>query len=169
LLKIKSVGSRSSFQKVLFAISGLIIVEKTGRSLRRVGSSLIVALLFLGFFLSTSSVQSAKAQSEENIYINLNGSITPSTANITTRDNVTYAFTGNNYLPIIVNRSNIIINGNAHTLQASGSNGFSLSDVNNVTIKNTTITNSSTGIWLFGSSGNVLSGDNVTANTYGIR
>jgi parallel beta-helix repeat protein len=103
-----------------------------------------------------------------SITINPDGSISsPVPANITTSDNVTYTFTGNNYLPIVVNRSNIIINGNGHALEGNGSyssKGFFLWGVSNVTIRNTTITNSGTGIDLHFSSGNVFSDNNVTAN-----
>jgi parallel beta-helix repeat protein len=137
--------------------------------LRRIASSLIIALLFLSLFVLAFNVQTARAQTG-TIYINPNGSITPSTANITTSDRVTYTFTGNNYLPIVVNRSNIIINGMGHTLQAPGGTGFSLTDMSNITIKSTSITNSGIGIDLESSSGNVLSGNNVTANSnYGIH
>jgi parallel beta-helix repeat protein len=119
-------------------------------------------------FVLAFNIQSVKATSG-TIIINPNGSITPSTANITTTDKITYTFTGNNYLPIVVNRSNIIINGMGHTLQASEEAGFSLTGASNVTIKNTTITNSGVGIYLFDSNDNVLSGNNVTANSdYGI-
>jgi parallel beta-helix repeat protein len=106
----------------------------------------------------------------ETIIINLDGSISsPVPANITTSDWVTYTFTGNNYLPIIVNRSNIIINGMGHTLRGSGNeSGFSLTGISNVTIKNTTITDFTYGVFLNSSSGNALSGNNVTANTWGI-
>jgi parallel beta-helix repeat protein len=114
-------------------------------------------------------IQSAKA-ALGTIYINPDGSITPSTANITSSDNVTYTFTSNNYMPIVVNRSNIIINGNGHTLQASEAKGFSLTDISNVTIRNTIIVNSSWGIFLYSSSDNVLSRNNFTANSrYGIE
>jgi parallel beta-helix repeat protein len=133
--------------------------------MRRIVSSLIMAMLFLSLFAFTLTIQTVRAQSE-TIIINSNGSITPSNANITTSDNVTYTFTGSNYLPIIVNRSNIIINGMGHTLQASNGTGFSLTGVSNVTIKNTTITNSYYGIYLNSSSSNVLSGNNLTANSY---
>ena len=136
--------------------------------MKRIVSSLIIALLFLGLFAFAFTLQTARAQSG-TIYINANGSITPSDANITTSDNITYTFNGSNYLPIVVNRSNIIINGMGHTLQASASyDGFSLSSVSNVTIENTTITNSGTGISLYYSNNNTLSGNNVTANTDGI-
>ena len=146
--------------------------------LRNASSSITLALLFLSLFAFAFTLQTARAQSEGTIIINPDGSITPSNASITTSDNVTYTFTGNNYLPIIVNRSNIIINGMGHTLQISSlsENGFSLSGMSNVTIKNTTITNSnygnillsSYGIFLISSDNNTLSGNTVTANIVGI-
>jgi parallel beta-helix repeat protein len=137
--------------------------------MRRIVSSLILALFFMSLFAFAFNVQTARAQSV-TIYINPNGSISPTTANITTPDNITYTFTGNNYLPIVVNRSNIIIDGNAHTLEAPGEKGFSLSGMSDVTIKNITIINDEYGIYLISSSGNVLSGNNVTANSmYGIE
>jgi YVTN family beta-propeller protein/parallel beta-helix repeat protein len=94
------------------------------------------------------------------IYIMPDGSISPSSANITNSGNVTYAFTGNNYLPIVVNRSNVIINGMGYTLQTSGGISFSLRGMKNVTIKDTTITKGWVGILLYSSYGNVLSGNN---------
>ena len=127
-----------------------------------------MASLFLSLSVFAFNIRSAKAQLG-TIYINSDGSISsPVSANITTHDNVTYTFSGNNYLPIVVNRSNIIINGAGYTLQPSGGNGFSLSGVSNVTIRNTTITNSYYGVYLSFSSGNILSGNNITANEDGI-
>ena len=135
-----------------------------GERLRRIDSIVIMALLFLGLFVFTSTVQPVKAQG--TIYVMPDGSIDPSTANITTSDKFTYTFTGNNYLPIVVERSNIIIDGRSYTHQTSANeNGFSLYGVNNVTIKNTIIANSYNGIDLESSSGNVLSGNNVTGNS----
>jgi parallel beta-helix repeat protein len=130
----------------------------------RIASSIILALLFLGLSVFALNGQPAKAVTGE-IIINPNGTISsPVIANITVSNNV-YIFTGNNYLPIVVERSNIIINGGGYMLQAPGQNGLSLSSVNNVTIKDATITNSRVGIYLFDSDGNVLYGNNVTANS----
>jgi parallel beta-helix repeat protein len=136
---------------------------KVGK-LRRNASILILALLFLSMPTIAFNVQTVRAQPA--IYIMPDGSISSYVpANITTSDNVTYTFTGDNYLPIIVNRSNIIINGMGHTLQDPFSeNGFSLSDVSNVTIKNTTITCYGNGISLDSSNYNSINGNNITRN-----
>jgi len=132
--------------------------------LRRIDSIIIMALLFSGLFVFTSTAQPVRAQG--TIYIMPDGSIDPSTANITTSDRVTYTFTDNNYLPIVVERSNIIIDGRGHTLQAStNEDALTLFYISNVTIKSTSVTNGQNGIVLRASSGNVLSGNNITANS----
>lgn len=136
--------------------------------MRRITSSLILALLFSSLCVFALTVRPGRAASEI-IVINSDGSISSLVpANITTSDNVTYTFSGNNYLPIVVNRSNIIINGNACSLQASGENGFSLTQMSKVTIKNTVITDSWYGIFLNSSSDNVLSGNNVANSQDGV-
>jgi parallel beta-helix repeat protein len=128
-------------------------------------------VFLLGLSAFAFNVQSAKAQSGGTIVINPNGTISsPVTANITISENETYTFNSNNYLPIIVNRSNIRIDGRGYTLQGNGtSTGFSLTKVSNVTIKNTAITNSLAGIYLSSSSGDTLSGNNATRDGYGIE
>ena len=136
--------------------------------MKKTVSYILLAMLLMSMFIFAFNIGPIKAQSG-TITINPNGSISsPVPANITNSGNVTYTFTGNNYLPIVVNRSNIIINGKGHALQASGSYGFSLVGMSNVTIKNTIIENSEVGIYLNSSSGDVLSGDNVIANSWGI-
>jgi parallel beta-helix repeat protein len=136
--------------------------------MKRIISGMIVVLLLMGMLTLVFNIKPAKAQSG-TIYINPDGSLSPATANITTSDKVTYTFTGSNYLPIVVERSNIIINGRDYTLRGSGGgNGFSLTSVNNVTIENVVITNSLYGIYLSYSSGNFLSDNNLTKNAVGI-
>ena len=142
--------------------------------MRGIVTSIFVALLFLSSFAFVPSIQPAKAQPLGIITINPNGSISsPTPANITTSDNVTYTFTGNNYLPIAVERSNIIINGRGRSVQIPlGYNaiGISLTFMINVTIKNTTITSQgANGIYLNDSYGNVLSDNYITTSRgYGI-
>jgi parallel beta-helix repeat protein len=107
------------------------------------------------------------------IYILANGDISPSTAPIKQNGNY-YTLTGNiTGIPdgIIVQKSNVTIDGAGYTLTQSGppnGYGFNLTGVNLVTIKNTIITNFEYGIWLFSSSNNIVSGNNITNNANGI-
>jgi parallel beta-helix repeat protein len=135
----------------------------------KIVSGIMMILLMIGSLGLVFNIHLVRAE-PATIYIRADGSIDPSTANITTHDNITYTITDNNYLPIVVYRSNIIIKGGGYMLQASAPyNTLSLESVNNVTIKNTTITKGFHGIYLDSSSSNVLSGNNVTAvSQYGI-
>jgi parallel beta-helix repeat protein len=110
------------------------------------------------------------------IYIRADGSIDPPTAPIFTADNVMYIFTGNIINnSIVVERDNIIIDGLGHTVKGPWpvefeSKGIMLTGRNNVTIRNTTITQFEHGIYLYQSSNSNISRNNVTSNTrLGIR
>ncbi len=81
---------------------------------------------------------------DPKIYIRADGTIEPSTANITTTDKVVYTFTGNNYERMIIERDNIIIDGNGYMLQGTGSYGISLFQRHNITITNLTVRDFST-------------------------
>jgi parallel beta-helix repeat protein len=97
------------------------------------------------------------------------GSISPPTPYITTMDNITFTLVGNITDSIVVQRNDIIVDGNGYALQGSGNGaGFYLSGLSNVTIKNTTITDFNQGIWLNSSSDNTLSSNNAANNNYGI-
>lgn len=115
---------------------------------------------------------------ENLIVIKADGSIEPVTANITTLDFETYRFTYNIFnWSIIIERSNIIIDGNGYALEGTGSSyGFGLANVTNVTIKNVTIKNfyfgiilgESDGVEPLFSSNNTIVGNNITNNYCGI-
>ena len=102
------------------------------------------------------------------VYVRADGSIDPLTTPISTVDNVTYTFIDNIYdWTVVVERDNIIIDGNGYTLQgtkASWSKGIDLSGRTNVTVRNTQIKNFTDGIRLDSSSNNSISGNNITAN-----
>ncbi len=97
------------------------------------------------------------------IYIRADGSIDPPTANITTIDNVTYTFIDNIYESIVVERSNIMLDGAGYTLQGPGSgNGLYWTGMNNVTIRNTNIRDFYYGILSEHSSNNSFSENTIT-------
>lgn len=100
------------------------------------------------------------------IYVRTDGSIDPSDAPVETLDNVTYSLTENTESMIVVQRNNVIIDGNSHTVQGSGSGeGVSLFGVSNVTVKNLNIRGFGGGVYLFWASRNVITGNNVTSNS----
>jgi parallel beta-helix repeat protein len=142
------------------------------------------------------NIKQVKAEWTGTVYIRANGSIDPPDAPITSYDNITYTLidniTGSND-GIVVERNNIILNGNGYTIKAYGfhqGHGIDLTYRTNVTINNIKITgfffgvylSSSSrnvvsrnsiesclsGIGLYSSSSNEISGNNITANNDGI-
>ena len=107
------------------------------------------------------------AMASETVYIRANGSIDPPTAPISSLDDITYTFTDDIYDSIVVERSNIIIDGNRHILQGSGSgNGFSWNSVNNVTVKRTNIKDFEIGILLQATLDSSIFGNNMANNSH---
>lgn len=141
--------------------------------MKRLISRLVLLVVFCSVLFS--SPRTCIANTNGPIYIRADGSIDPSTAPISSMDNVTYTFDGNINNSIVVERSNIIIDGNGYTLQGSGlGKAFDLSGVNNVTIKSIDISARNSGrdahpnygIYLYSSSFNTISGNNITDNYY---
>jgi len=114
-------------------------------------------------------IRSVKASG--TIYIRADGSIDPPVAPISTVDNITYAFTGNVYDSIAIERDNIIVDGAGYTVQGAGSGkGVDLSGKGNVTIKNTVVREFDFGIYLNRSESNTITGNFLTEiNFEGIR
>jgi parallel beta-helix repeat protein len=159
-----------SFERFIFQQT----IEWLGRGelLNRIFSGIMLTLLLTSMLPSAFIILPVKAAGG-TIYIRADGSIDPPTAPIQ-RDGDVYTFTDNIYDSIIVQRSNIIIDGAGYTLQGPGypcPNGFDLGgtfSVNNVTIQKTNIKGFQSGIYLFGSSYNTLSENNITNNLIGI-
>jgi parallel beta-helix repeat protein len=105
------------------------------------------------------------------ITIEADGSISPTPTNITTSDNITYTFTADINASIIIQRSNIVIDGNGWTLNGVDftiMRGFNLTGVSNVTIKNINILEFGYAVWLEGASQCVISNNTCTTNEGGI-
>ena len=134
----------------------------------------ITTLFLLSMSSITGLIQVVKADGAP-IYINADGSISPSTAPIYSADNITYTLTGNiaaNGNGIVIKRYNIVLNGAGYTVTGNGSaaagSGIMLRTVGNVTINDMRITNFGYGIGIESSSNNSVSRNNMTNNFDGI-
>lgn len=155
-------------------------------------SYLILALLIANAVTIVGfNIKPAGAWTGGTIYIRADGRIDPPGAPIETFDNVTYVLTDNVTSSgdgIVVERSNIIINGAGFVVQGSGasdSKGINITRRINVTITDINIesfyyaiwvynsstiilgnnvTNTQRGIWLVGSTGNVVFGNKIVEN-----
>jgi parallel beta-helix repeat protein len=130
-------------------------------------SRIMLRLLLISILTLTFNIQPAKASG--TIYIKADGSVEPSTAPISTVDNVTYTFTDNIYDEIVVDRDNVVIDGAGYTLQGMGSGiGIDLTGRSDISLKNVEIAAFECGIHLHQSSNISISGNNIIENDYGI-
>jgi parallel beta-helix repeat protein len=118
---------------------------------REAALGIMLTLLLINILTMVFDPEAVEAS--ESIFISEDGSINPPTAPISTVDNITYAFTDDIYETIELGRSNIVVDGNGHELQGSGSgSGFYIENSwetgvhTNVTIQNITISNFEVGI-----------------------
>lgn len=160
--------------------------------MHKMASSLMLVLLAASLVIIAFKVQTSKADSTA-ITINPDGSISPPKAPISTLDNNAYILTGNISLPtydgIVVNKSNIIIDGNGFTVQGDMSGcGLYLSGMTNVTVENTNVYNETVGFYVnaysncirdnnatdcddgvaIALSNNIVSGNNLTNDGRGV-
>jgi len=154
--------------------------------LKKAASIFLLALLLFAISGLLIEIQPAKAAG--TIYIRSDGSIDPPTAPISQSGNK-YTLTSSTFDSIVVEKSNIIIDGADLTLQGSGSgNGIDLSSLTGVTVMRTvirafengiyvsfsdhitvsgnTLVENNAGIWLSDSSYNAISKNAITANVY---
>jgi len=141
------------------------------------GKPLLLLIMVMVVTMGTSivAVEIQKAKASGTIYINSNGSITPSDAPIFTSDNITYTFTDDINDSIVVLRSNITIDGAGHTLNGTGTGllaGLTIEYVaaadDNVTVKNVNIMGFGVGIGLISAENITISFCNITNNGDGI-
>jgi len=132
---------------------------------RTPSSGIILTLLLVGMLTSVFDVQSARDGFA--VYIRSDGSIYPQTAPIV-REGDLYTLTGNIFGDpdgINIERNHMTLDGAGYTLQGNEYRvGLNLYERNNVTIKNLKIEAFSIGLDLVGSSGNIISGNNITNN-----
>ena len=106
------------------------------------------------------------------VYIRADGSVDPATAPISTDDNITYNLTDDivsSGYGIVVERSNIVINGNGYSVCGSQTDsGVVISNIQNVTITNIRILNFSKGIYVKYSENCAISDSWMINNSHGI-
>jgi len=133
-------------------------------------SSAMLVLLVSSMLTLAFNIQTVKA--EETIYIRADGSIDPSTAPISTLDNVTYILTGNvtsGADGIVIERNDITLDGAGYTVQGSGSRrGIDLTGRSNVRVANATIKNFEYGFWLASANYSSISGNSVAYDYWSI-
>jgi parallel beta-helix repeat protein len=142
-------------------LNSIVVEWRREKMSGKVVSGMMLTLLLIGMSTLAFNVERVKAST--TIYIRADGSIDPPTAPIYTADNVTYTFTGDINDSIVVERDNIVIDGQGHILQDSGSVvGIDLSSRINVTVKNLQIIGFIHSIRLDHSTNCLISGNNIT-------
>jgi len=130
----------------------------------------LLFITFLAILLTNllgMAIEVEKVKASGTVYIRADGSV-EGTDKIFTMNNITYTFTDNIYDSIVVERDNILLDGQGYTLQGSGGSGtgITLSGRSNVTLRNIEINAYWHGVWLNSSSDNTVSGNNITSNSY---
>lgn len=126
----------------------------------KIFSGLVMTMLLFAISIQASNVP--RLEASETIFIKPDGSIDPPAAPIS-REGDIYTFNDSVRDSIVVQRSNIVIDGSGHTVEGTTTGaGMSLSIVENVTVLNMTIKTFDTGIFLDGCSGCNITQTNIT-------
>jgi len=139
----------------------------------KIVSGVMLTLSFMAILSSPFNIRPVKGIWTGTVYIRADGRIDPPDAPIITYDYVTY-FLNDSITSsgdgIVVERSNIIINGAGFVVQGSGasdSKGINITRINNVKIENINIKGFFYGIWVYNAS-TIITGNNVTDTQRGI-
>jgi len=133
---------------------------------KKIVVGMMLILLILSMLTFAFNIRLVKASG--TIYIRADGGVDPSSAPIS-RDGNVYTFTDNIYDSIVIERDSIVVDGACYTVQGPGMGvGINLTGRSYVTTKNMEIKAFSYGIYLYQSSNNTISGNNMTANVIGI-
>ncbi|MGB9694229.1 MAG: right-handed parallel beta-helix repeat-containing protein [Fervidobacterium sp.] len=139
--------------------------------MRRIIFGLMLTFLAIGILSYVFNVQPVRAWTG-TVYIRADGSIDPLDAPIITYDNITYTLIDNitSYdNGTIVEKDDIVIEGAGFELSGTGYGiGIDLSNRINVTVKNVTIKNFQTGIYLDNSNNTNIIRNNIEKNRCGI-
>lgn len=134
--------------------------------MNKAATATILTIILSSMLTLAFSIELSEA--EGTIHIKSDGTIDPPTAPIQ-RNREIYTFTDNISEPIILQKNNTIVDGNGYTLEGNGTSyGFDLSNTENITIKNTKISNFSAGIHLYYSTDATLISNTIKKCVYGI-
>jgi parallel beta-helix repeat protein len=129
---------------------------------------LVLLLFFSVTLVSFPQIETVKA--EETIYIRADGSVEGT--DTMQRDGNIYSLISDISGSIVVERNNVVVDGNGYALQGLGTGrGIDLSDRKNVTVKSFEITGFETGIYIYDHCEprkNTISANIITNNTYGL-
>jgi parallel beta-helix repeat protein len=127
---------------------------------------ILLLLILCSVIIAFPNVEIVKAG--DTIYIRADGTV-EGTGKIQ-RDESVYTFIGDIVnQSIIVEKDNIIVDGAGYRLQGDGNeNGVTLSDVNNITVKNLKLSSFNIGIVVMGSDNNRILENTITDNFRGL-
>jgi len=137
--------------------------------MKRIGLSVLLVVLILVLSISVLSdlLNIQRVAATGTIYIREDGTVEPSTAPIENIGNSLYIFKSNIYESIVVERSNIVIDGAGYTLQGTETGaGIRLTSVTNVTIKKVTVEKFIYGIYLYGTSNTTICNNTISNNKW---
>ena len=134
----------------------------------KTASHAILTLLLTGMLTLSTTLSTQPVNAHRTITINSDGSIDPSSAPIQ-QDGYSYTLTSDISESIVIQRNNTVLDGKGYSIQGDGTGqGIYLYNVENVTVKNTRITEFSRGIHLSHSSKTTITNNTMTNNTYGV-
>jgi parallel beta-helix repeat protein len=141
----------------------------------RLVASVVITMLLAGTLMLAVNMRFAYAQTGVTVYINSDGSVTPSSAPVSSIDNVTYTLTGNVSSPaydgIAVERNNTVIDGNGYTVQGCSDEyggDLTLTGISNVTVENMDVPGFLVGIFIQNAANITVENDTTSGSFAGI-
>jgi len=139
------------------------------KMLARTVSATLLALLLFDLWMLSLNIFTVRAVG--TIFIRSDGTIDPATASISSIDGITYTFTNSVSDEIVVEKSNIIVDGAGFPLQGTrtlNSTGLLLAGVSNVLIRGMNIIGFFSAVKLEWSSDIEIIGNSLTNNDFGV-